>query len=180
MTSMSTSLLSVFIDSAKNLPCLRGSKQPDVYLELSVGNKKERTGTILRSCDPVWEQGFTLLVGNPETNSLNIRIMDEKTNSQIGCLTYAISTLITKPELEEIQQPFDLQNAAPDSKVVMSLALRILKYDGPVPSENNDDDDLDIKQINKNIERQESIINGSQSSSGEFTTLIFFSRFPFG
>lgn len=74
VTSMSTALFTLFVDSARNLPCLRGSKQPDVYLTASVGNKNERTRTVARSCDPVWEQGFTFLVGNPETGSLNIKV----------------------------------------------------------------------------------------------------------
>lgn len=74
VTSMSTALLTLYVDSARNLPCLRGSKQPDVYLEASVGNKKQRTNTIQRSCDPIWESGFSFLVSNPETNSLNIKV----------------------------------------------------------------------------------------------------------
>ena len=57
------------------IKCLKGSKQPDVYLEASVGGKVERTGTMLRSCNPVWEQGFTLLVANPETGTLHIKVL---------------------------------------------------------------------------------------------------------
>ena len=100
VTSMSTACLILYVDSARNLPvimqlecfyyyiddrdesqwekllqCLRGgSKQPDVFLEASVGAKTERTRTMLRSCDPIWEQGFTFLVGNPETSSLNVKV----------------------------------------------------------------------------------------------------------
>ncbi|KAF7989923.1 hypothetical protein HCN44_008597 [Aphidius gifuensis] len=155
VTSMSTALLLVFIDSAKNLPCLRGSKQPDVYLEACVGSKKERTGTILRSCDPVWEQGFTLLVANPETSNLNIRVIDEKTNLVVGSLTYMLSTLLTHPALEETQQPFSLQNAGPESKVIMSLALRIVKYENPDP----------FKKV------EESTISNSSDSSLQSTPL---------
>ncbi|EFN72622.1 Extended synaptotagmin-2 [Camponotus floridanus] len=95
VTSMSTALLTLYIDSAKNLPCIRGNKQPDVYLEASIGGKKERTSTIPRSCDPVWEQGYTFLVSNPETepeltseededhhdiNQLNKRIERQESN----------------------------------------------------------------------------------------------------
>lgn len=50
------------------------NKQPDVYLVASVGGNTRRTGTILRSCDPVWEQGFTFLVSNPETGILHIKV----------------------------------------------------------------------------------------------------------
>lgn len=30
---------------------------------------------MLRSCDPVWEQGFTFLVSNPETGILHIKVI---------------------------------------------------------------------------------------------------------
>ncbi|XP_015113681.1 extended synaptotagmin-1 isoform X2 [Diachasma alloeum] len=170
VTSMGTALLSVFIDSAKNLPCLRGSKQPDVYLEATVGSKTERTSTMLRSCDPIWEQGFSFLVANPETNNLNIRIVDEKTTSVVGVLVYNIANLMTKVNMEDMQQPYDLVNASPDSKLIMSTTLRILKYEGPknVPE---DEEDEDINSLKKRIDRQESNISGSQSSSVPSTPL---------
>jgi len=43
-------------------------------LEASVGGKTERTATVPRSCDPVWERGFTFLVSNPETGVLHIKV----------------------------------------------------------------------------------------------------------
>ncbi|XP_063973441.1 extended synaptotagmin-2 isoform X2 [Diachasmimorpha longicaudata] len=170
VTSMGTALLTVFIDSAKNLPCLRGSKQPDVFLEAAVGSKTERTSTMLRSCDPIWEQGFSFLVANPETNNLNIRIVDEKTGSVVGVLVYNIANLLTKVDMEDMQQPYDLVNASPESKLIMSTTLRILKYDGPknVPE---DEEDEDINALKRRIDRQESNISGSQSSSMPSTPL---------
>ena len=56
------------------LQCIRGNKQPDVCLEASLNGKSERTVTIMRSCDPVWEQGFTFLVTNPETGTLHLKV----------------------------------------------------------------------------------------------------------
>ncbi|XP_057327423.1 extended synaptotagmin-3 isoform X2 [Microplitis mediator] len=171
VTSMSTAVLTLFIDSAKNLPCLRGSKQPDVYLEASIGNKTERTGTMLRSCDPIWEQGFTFLVGNPETSSLNIRILDEKTGSVVGTLAYSLSILITKPNLEDMQQPYDLQNSEPESKLIMSMTLHILKYEVPEINMDDEEDDEDFSRLKQKVERQESNISFSQSSSVPSTPL---------
>ncbi|KAK0172236.1 hypothetical protein PV328_005581 [Microctonus aethiopoides] len=165
VTSMSTALLTLFVDSARNLPCLRGSKQPDVYLEASIGNKKQRTNTIQRSCDPIWESGFSFLVSNPETNSLNIKVIDEKTGTVIGLLAYTLSTLMTKPDLEESQQPYDLQGAGVDSKLIMSMILRILKYEEPEATSEDDEDDQNINELNKQIERQESSVSGSSVPS---------------
>lgn len=163
VTSMSTALLILYIDSAKNLPCLRGSKQPDVYLEASVGGSTKRTATMLRSCDPIWEQGFTFLVSNPETGILHIKITDEKTGLIIGEMSYNISLLLKENNLELALQPFDLQMAEADSKLILSMSLSILKYEEPESTPEEDDDDHDINQLKKRIERQESNISNISS-----------------
>ncbi|XP_070155896.1 extended synaptotagmin-2 isoform X2 [Polyergus mexicanus] len=165
VTSMSTALLILYIDSAKNLPCIRGNKQPDVYLEARIDGKKERTPTIPRSCDPVWEQGYTFLVSNPETGILYIKIIDEKTTITVGETSYNLSLLLKKNNLEITQQPYDLQMAEADSKLVLSMSLNILKYEEPEPTSEEDEDDHDINQLNKRIERQESNISNVLFSS---------------
>ncbi|XP_018364569.1 PREDICTED: extended synaptotagmin-2 isoform X2 [Trachymyrmex cornetzi] len=165
VTSMSTALLTVYIDSAKNLPCIRGNKQPDVYLEASVGGKTERTATVPRSCDPVWERGFTFLVSNPETGVLHIKIIDEKTAMTVGEMSYNLSLLLEKSNLEVMQQPYDLQKAEVDSKLVLSMTLNILKYEQPEPTSEEDEDDHDINELNRRIERQESTTSNVLSSS---------------
>ncbi|CAD6991620.1 unnamed protein product [Ceratitis capitata] len=127
VTSMSTALLTVFIDSAKNLKQARTSSKPDPYLIAMVGKHKEQTAMIMRDDSPVWEQGFTFLVSNPENESLQIRIMDQKTNNEIGQYTYPLNLLLPKKNMELVSQPFQLQKSGPESKLIMSLSLRILK-----------------------------------------------------
>ncbi|KAG5314335.1 ESYT2 protein, partial [Acromyrmex insinuator] len=146
VTSMSTALLTLYIDSAKNLPCIRGNKQPDVYLEASVGGKTERTATVQRSCDPVWERGFTFLVSNPETGVLHIKIIDEKTAITIGEMSYN-EILHAHMYVMEICQ------------------WVILKYEQPEPTSEEDEDDHDINELNRRIERQESTTSNVLSSS---------------
>ncbi|KAL7303855.1 hypothetical protein TKK_0003977 [Trichogramma kaykai] len=164
VTSMSTALLILYVDSAKNLPCLKGSKQPDSYLEASVGGKAERTGTLLRSSNPVWEQGFTLLVGNPETATLHVKVSDEKSAQVIGSMTYNLSALLAMDGMELKMQPFDLQMSGVDSKVLLTMKLRILKYEQPEVT--SDDEDIDdIQSLNKKIERQESSISSNVPDS---------------
>ncbi|XP_053670999.1 extended synaptotagmin-2 isoform X3 [Anopheles nili] len=127
VTSMSTALLTVFIDSAKNLPQARQQSQPDPYLVLSVGKKNEQTSVQMRTDAPVWEQGFTFLVGNPDNDTLQLKVLDQKTGSTIGSLTYILSALMEKKNLEIMSQPFQLQKSGPESKLIMSLSLRVLK-----------------------------------------------------
>ncbi|KAK2575492.1 hypothetical protein KPH14_011218 [Odynerus spinipes] len=166
VTSMSTAVLILYVDSAKSLPCVRGNKQPDVYLQARVDGQVERTSTMLRSCDPVWEQGFTFLVSNPETSVLHTKIIDEKTTTILGEMSYKISLLMGKDNLEISQQPYDLQMAETDSKLVLSMSLSILKYEEPEPTseEDEDEDDYDVNELNKKMERQESNVSNILSS----------------
>ncbi|XP_073836459.1 extended synaptotagmin-like protein 2 isoform X5 [Musca autumnalis] len=127
VASMSSAILIVFIDSAKNLKQARINSNPDPYLVCSVGKQKQQTGMIMRDNSPVWEQGFTFLVGNPENDTLQIKIFDQKTGSEIGQFGYVIATLLRKQNMDVVSQPFQIQKSGPESKLIMSLSLRILK-----------------------------------------------------
>ncbi|XP_016975696.2 extended synaptotagmin-2-B isoform X1 [Drosophila rhopaloa] len=127
VTTMSSAVLSVFIDSARHLKQARSSSKPDPYLVCSLNKQKQQTAMIMRDDSPVWEQGFTFLVSNPDNESLIIKIYDQKTGNDIGQYTYTLSTLLKQFNMEVIQQPFQLQKSGPESKLFMSLSLRILK-----------------------------------------------------
>ncbi|XP_052848049.1 extended synaptotagmin-2-B isoform X2 [Drosophila gunungcola] len=127
VTTMSSAVLSVFIDSARHLKQARSSSKPDPYLVCSVNKQKQQTAMIMRDDSPVWEQGFTFLVSNPDNESLIIKIYDQKTGNDIGQYTYSLSTLLKQFNMEVIQQPFQLQKSGPESKLFMSLSLRILQ-----------------------------------------------------
>lgn len=105
----------------------RQQSQPDPYMILSVGKKTEQTSVQMRTDAPVWEQGFTFLVGNPDNDTLQLKILDQKTGTNIGHLTYILSTLMEKKNLEVVSQPFQLQKSGPETKIIMSMSLRILK-----------------------------------------------------
>lgn len=81
----------------------------------------------MRTDSPVWEQGFTFLVSNPENDTLQIKITDQKTTNEIGKFTYIIGHLLEKKDMEIINQPFQLEKSGPESKIIMALSLRILK-----------------------------------------------------
>ena len=50
------------------------SKKLDPYAQLSLGKQQQVTNVQMRTYDPVWEQGFTFLVNNPESDSLFIKV----------------------------------------------------------------------------------------------------------
>uniref|UniRef100_A0A1L8DZP3 Putative synaptotagmin-like mitochondrial-lipid-binding domain protein n=2 Tax=Nyssomyia neivai TaxID=330878 RepID=A0A1L8DZP3_9DIPT len=127
VTSMSTAILTIFIDSAKNLPQARPQSKPDPFLIVSVGKKQEQTSAQMRTDEPVWEQGFTFLVANPENDSVQLKIVDQKTEKELGKLTYLLSSLLAKGNMDVVSEPFTLQKSGPVSKIILSMSLRILR-----------------------------------------------------
>ncbi|XP_013193141.2 extended synaptotagmin-2 isoform X2 [Amyelois transitella] len=124
---LSSAVLSVYIDSCKKLPNARAQSRPDPYLTVTVGKKTETTAVQMRTDDPVYEIGFSFLVQNPEIDMLEIKAIDSKTSNQLGQLVYSISSLLKQKDLSLLTQPLMLQKSGPESKIILSLQLRILK-----------------------------------------------------
>ena len=79
----------------------------------------------MRTSDPVWEQGFMFLVANPESDTLYLRVYDKKTGSELGELDFILSALSKETNLETQKQPFALLRSGPDSKITLSMHLRV-------------------------------------------------------
>ncbi|CAH1990507.1 unnamed protein product [Acanthoscelides obtectus] len=126
-SNLSTALLTIFLDSAKNLPQARMSTKPDPYAVIKVGNKTQQTNVLMRTIHPVWEQGFTFPVVSPDNDSVFVTIMDHKTGNEIGQLIYKIKNILTNKDMEISKEPFALLKSGPESKLIWSIHLRILK-----------------------------------------------------
>lgn len=124
---LSSAVLSVYIDCCKKLPNARTQSRPDPYLTVTVGRKTENSAVQMRTDDPVYEIGYSFLVQNPESDNLEIKVLDSKTGGQLGQLTYAISNLLKQKDLSLLTQPLMLQRSGPESKILLSLQLKILK-----------------------------------------------------
>ncbi|XP_047537598.1 extended synaptotagmin-2 isoform X1 [Vanessa atalanta] len=124
---LSSAVVSVYIDSCKNLPNARAQSRPDPYLTVTVGKKTENTAVQMRTDSPVYEIGYSFLVQNPEINVLEIKVIDQKTGSSLGQLTYGISSLLKQKNLTMLSQPLNLQKSGPESKIIIAAQLKILK-----------------------------------------------------
>lgn len=142
---MSTAVLTVFIDSATGLPQARSQSKPDPFVTLSVGKVNEQTVALKRTDVPVWEQGFSFLVANPENDTLQLKITDQKTEKELGQYTFILGTLLAKEKMEVAVQPYQLQKSGPESKLTMSMSLRILKPSTGEVEELNGSDAVSIK-----------------------------------
>lgn len=131
---MSSAVLTVYLDSASDLPQIHSDEQPDPFAVLSVGNTDRFTSVKKETDSPVWEQSFTFLVPNPEHDALNIKVCaqtsSKKHGETIGQFSYNIRDLLTQTNMASVLQSFQLKKSATTSTINLSMALKILKRTG--------------------------------------------------
>ena len=78
--------------------------------------------------NPVYEEGFTLLVSNPELDDLNLKVYDERYRATLGLLRLNLANLVNRGGMEYLNQPFKLKNTnGCESSVILSLQLFFTK-----------------------------------------------------
>ncbi|XP_046456808.1 extended synaptotagmin-2-like isoform X2 [Daphnia pulex] len=123
---LSSALLIVYVDSATSLPSARTSSKPDPYVIVTAGNRSEQTSARMRTCDPTWEQALVFLVCNPESDDLYLKVMDQKTGGELGGEKITLVSLLTLPNMELSHQPLSLKNSGPESKLIVSIRLKVM------------------------------------------------------
>lgn len=98
------------------------TKKPDPYAILSVGNEQQKSKVKRHTCDPVWEQGFLLPVRHPESDTLNLSIIDKSSETILGNMIYNLRNLLDMPELQVSKTVFFLSD---HGKIILSLQLRV-------------------------------------------------------
>lgn len=132
--NMSSAVLTVYLDSAADLPQIHTDEQPDPFAVLEIGNVSRFTSVKKETDAPVWEQSFTFLVPNPEHDALNIKVCaqtsSKKHGESIGQFTYSLRDLLTQTNMASVLQSFQLKKSATTSTINLSMALKILKRTG--------------------------------------------------
>ncbi|KAL7880927.1 hypothetical protein SRHO_G00031810 [Serrasalmus rhombeus] len=144
--SLSSALLVVHLDSARNLPSeqlefngeapkhpYRGllksgrkvNSDPSPYVQLTVGQKTYESKVRYKTCEPLWEEAFSFLVHNPRTQELQVEVRDDKHKCMLGSVRVPLAGLLADEEMTLTQQ-FPLSNSGPSSSLKLKLALRIL------------------------------------------------------
>ncbi|XP_019630171.1 PREDICTED: extended synaptotagmin-2-like [Branchiostoma belcheri] len=133
--ALSSALLVVRVDSAKNLPTVKKSgSDPNPYVELSVAQKHWKTKPQYNTYEPVWEEAFNFLIQNPLHQELLAEVKDEKTKKTLGKKVISVKSLLTLDKMST-KRPFRLDGTS--AELHMELILRILS------SEAEESDDLD-------------------------------------
>uniref|UniRef100_A0A3B5QQJ0 Extended synaptotagmin 2 n=1 Tax=Xiphophorus maculatus TaxID=8083 RepID=A0A3B5QQJ0_XIPMA len=162
---LSSALLVVFLDSAKNLPnnlsdithdglkqvsvfkalksAKKNSSEPSPYVHFTVGHKTFESKVRYKTREPLWEDSFSFLVHNPTRQELEVEIKDDKHKCTLGILRVPLSDLLSEEDMT-LAQCFPLKNSGPSSTIKLKLALRILslekQFSSDLPSAVQDPD----------------------------------------
>ncbi|XP_067405674.1 extended synaptotagmin-3 isoform X2 [Emydura macquarii macquarii] len=154
---LATALLIVYLDSACNLPknlfeysngeydakkfknqkyLKKMDRDPSSYVQLTVGNKIQKSKTCNFSKDPVWGQAFTFFVHSACSQSLHLEIKDKDRENALGTLVVSLSRLLKDSEMT-LDQRFQLDHSGLDSSIKMKLVMRVLCIKEPDPESNH-------------------------------------------
>ncbi|XP_045472694.1 extended synaptotagmin-2-like isoform X1 [Harmonia axyridis] len=135
--AVSSALLTVYIDSIRNLSKIKSFKKPDPYLLMQIGTDLPQKSKVKKhTTDPIFEQGFSFLVKNPDSDIFYISIMDKHSSLKIDFFEYEIKKLVQENELEFSMKEFPLKSGGHDCVIIISMQLRVLTNE----TFSNDDD----------------------------------------
>jgi len=122
---LSSAVLLAYIDSCKQLPLTKsGMTKPDPVVQLSVsGRDPQETLACLYTRNPVYEQGFVLLVQNPDVDELHLKVYDLKSKYDLGFLRIALADLLRRNGMEYFKQPFKLKKSGIESNITLHLQM---------------------------------------------------------
>ncbi|KAM9323434.1 extended synaptotagmin-2-A isoform 1-T1 [Pholidichthys leucotaenia] len=147
---LSSAVLIVFLDSARNLPrnplefsqvrlrkasiskVIKSSKKvtsdPSPSVLFTVGHKSFESKIRYKTCEPVWEECFTFLIHNPKVQELEVEVKDNKHECTLGTFLLPLKNLLQAEEMT-VNQNFLLKTSGPSSTLKMKIALRVLSLD---------------------------------------------------
>ncbi|XP_069368908.1 extended synaptotagmin-2 isoform X12 [Paralichthys olivaceus] len=133
---LSSALLVVYLDSAKNLPQAgkKSSSEPSPYVQFTVGHKSQESKIRYKTKEPLWEDCLSFLVHNPRRQELEVEVKDDKHKCTLGNLTVPLSSLLVEEDMT-LTQCFPLKNSGPSSTIKLKMALRILSLEKQVSSD---------------------------------------------
>ncbi|CAI9735471.1 extended synaptotagmin-2-like isoform X3 [Octopus vulgaris] len=126
--NLSSCILMACVDSAKDLPKSKKSlMEPSPYVELVLGQQKEKTNIQTSTINPKWAENFRFLVHDPYFQDLTALVYDKNTSKLIGECKILLKNLLSATDMT-IDQLFDMKggDSTSTSKLRLQLVLRIL------------------------------------------------------
>uniref|UniRef100_A0A8B9PBR6 Extended synaptotagmin 2 n=1 Tax=Apteryx owenii TaxID=8824 RepID=A0A8B9PBR6_APTOW len=128
---LSSALLILYLDSARNLPHNPLEFNPDGLKKAAVQKalKVKLIYFIRQKCFIIlWEENFTFFVHNPKRQDLEVEVRDEQHQCSLGNFKLPLSQLLESEDLT-MHQRFHLSNSGPNSTINMKIALRVLSLE---------------------------------------------------
>lgn len=117
----SSALLQVFIDSPRKLP----ANKKNVFVKLSIDNQIQETLPLTEDSN-LWKNNFVFFLQDPNSDSLNIQVIDQITSDSFASFTYNVADLIARKNMQHELQAFPFSGSQ-NCEVLMSLKLHVLK-----------------------------------------------------
>uniref|UniRef100_A0A2K6ATW2 Extended synaptotagmin-1 n=1 Tax=Macaca nemestrina TaxID=9545 RepID=A0A2K6ATW2_MACNE len=95
---LAAALLSVYMERAEDLPLRKGTKPPNPYATLTVGDTSHKTKTVSQTSAPVWDESASFLIRKPHIESLELQVRGEGTGL-LGSLSLPLSELLVADQL---------------------------------------------------------------------------------
>ncbi|KAG6546961.1 hypothetical protein Mapa_011577 [Marchantia paleacea] len=141
-------MLYVTVIKAKDLKKKDFLGKSDPYVTLTVGDSTQKTQIIMNNLNPEWNETFSLVVDDPETESLDITVYDwDKvgTHDKLGMLVIPLRTLVpeqlhpfTKKLLKNLD-PNDGANKKNRGEITIELTYKPFKEDHRTDHHESDD-----------------------------------------
>ncbi|KAG7319663.1 hypothetical protein KOW79_016806 [Hemibagrus wyckioides] len=126
---LSSALLLVHLDSAKNLPSAKKvTSDPSPLVQFKVGHTVFESKTRYKTNEPVWEEAFTFLIHNPKSQDLEVEVKDERHECTLGTFSLPLTQLLQADQMT-VSQRFPLKSAGPNATLKMKIALRVLSLE---------------------------------------------------
>ncbi|XP_039671239.1 extended synaptotagmin-2-like [Perca fluviatilis] len=157
---LSSAVLVVFLDSARNLPSgKKVTSVPSPFVQFTVGHKSYESKTRYKTNEPVWEEAFTFLIHNPKSQELEVEVW----SSSHAFVPFFVFLVCRLPHVSAsgsilplsladkdmtLTQRFPLKNSGPSCTLKMKMALRVLCLDKNTSS--SSDSTPSSLQVHKN------------------------------
>uniref|UniRef100_H0VFT7 Extended synaptotagmin-2 n=1 Tax=Cavia porcellus TaxID=10141 RepID=H0VFT7_CAVPO len=113
---LSSALLILYLDSARNLPVgKKTNSNPNPLVQMSVGHQAQESKV----------RKLHFFIHNPKRQDLEVEVKDEQHQCSLGTLRIPLSQLLASEDMT-VNQRFHLSNSGPNSTLKMKIALRVL------------------------------------------------------
>uniref|UniRef100_A0A8C6WVF2 Extended synaptotagmin-like protein 2a n=1 Tax=Neogobius melanostomus TaxID=47308 RepID=A0A8C6WVF2_9GOBI len=130
---LSSALLVVFLDSARNLPSgKKVTSDPSPFVQFRMGHKHFESKVRYKTNEPVWEEAFTFLVHNPRSQELEVEVRCDKQECSLGNLTVPLQSLLEAKDMT-LEKHFALRTTGPTSTLKMKMALWVNSSSSSTP-----------------------------------------------